>query len=70
MTEVPFAVGEAFTSKRGWLPYIEEDLVNLARIDIANVGGFPEAMKVAALCEARRVGDPTYAVDSPQGARR
>jgi galactonate dehydratase len=65
MTEVPFAVGEAFTSKWDWLPYIEEDLVNLARIDVANVGGFTEAMKVAALCEAHYIEMMPHLAISP-----
>lgn len=65
MTEVPFALGEAFTSKWDWLPFIEEDLVNLARIDIANVGGFTEAMKVAALCEAHYIEMMPHLAISP-----
>ena len=55
MTEVPFAIGEGFTSKWDWLPFIEQDLVNLARIDLANVGGLTEGMKVAAWCEAHYI---------------
>ena len=33
----------------GWqfLPYIEKGLCNFVRVDICNVGGFTEAMKVA-----------------------
>ena len=65
MTEVPFALGEAFTSKWDWLPFIEEDLVNLARIDIANVGGFTEAMKVAAMCEAHYIEMMPHLAISP-----
>ena len=65
MTGVPFALGEAFTSKWDWLPFIEEDLVNLARIDIANVGGFTEAMKVAALCEAHYIEMMPHLAISP-----
>ena len=49
MTEVPFAIGEEFESKWQALPYIERGLANFMRIDICNVGGFTEAMKVAAL---------------------
>ena len=65
MTEVPFAIGEAFTSKWDWLPFIEENLVDLARIDIANVGGFTEAMKVAALCEAHYIEMMPHLAISP-----
>ena len=65
MTEVPFAAGEAFTSKWDWLPYIEGDLLNLARIDIANVGGLTEAMKVAAWCEAHYIEMMPHLAISP-----
>ena len=39
MTDVPFAIGEEFSSKWAFLPYIEQGIVNLARVDICNVGG-------------------------------
>ena len=55
MTEVPFAIGEEFESKWQALPYIERGLANFMRIDICNVGGFTEAMKVAAWCEAHYI---------------
>ena len=55
MTDVPFAVGEVFASKWEWLPFIEQDLINIARIDLGNVGGFTEGMKVASLCEAHYI---------------
>ena len=55
MTEVPFAIGEEFSSKWAFLPYIEQGIVNLARIDICNVGGLTEAMKVAGWCEAHYI---------------
>lgn len=52
MTSVPFAIGEEHSSKWAFLPYIEQGLANYARVDICNVGGFTEAMKVAGWCEA------------------
>ncbi len=55
MTDVPFAIGEEFSSKWAFLPYVEQGIVNLARVDICNVGGFTEAMKVAGWCEAHYV---------------
>ena len=55
MTSVPFAIGEEFSSKWASLPYIERNLTNFARIDICNVGGFTEAMKVAGWCEAHYI---------------
>jgi galactonate dehydratase len=51
MCDVPFAVGEEFASKWDFAPYLESGLTNFARIDICNVGGFTEAMKIAALAE-------------------
>ena len=52
LTVVPFAIGEEFASKWQFLPYIEKGLANYARLDICNVGGFTEAMKVAGWAEA------------------
>jgi galactonate dehydratase len=55
MTNVPFALGEEFASKWQFLPYIERHLTDFARIDICNVGGFTEAMKVAGWAEAHYI---------------
>ena len=46
MTNMPFALGEEFASKWQFLPYIEKGLANYIRVDICNVGGITEAMKV------------------------
>ena len=55
MTDIPFAIGEEFSSKWQFLPYIERGLHQFNRIDICNVGGFTEAMKVAGWSEAHYV---------------
>ncbi len=55
MTPVPFAIGEEFSSKWAFLPYIERGLTNFARVDVCNVGGLTEAMKVAGWCEAHYI---------------
>lgn len=55
LTDVPFAIGEEFSSKWQFLPYIERDLHQFNRIDICNVGGFTEALKVAGWSEAHYV---------------
>lgn len=55
MTDVPFAIGEEFASKWQFLPYIERGITNFARVDICNVGGFTEAMKVAGWAEAHYI---------------
>ena len=39
MTDVPFAIGEEFSSKWQFAPYIEQGLTNFARLDVCNVGG-------------------------------
>jgi galactonate dehydratase len=52
MTDVPLAIGEEFASKWAFLPFIERGLTNFIRVDICNVGGFTEAMKVAGWAEA------------------
>jgi len=55
LTDIPFAIGEEFSSKWQFLPYIERGLHQFNRIDICNVGGFTEAMKVAGWSEAHYV---------------
>ena len=55
MTDIPFAIGEEFSSKWQFLPYLERDLTQFARIDVCNVGGLTEAMKVASLAESHYV---------------
>jgi galactonate dehydratase len=55
LTAVPFAVGEEFSSKWQFLPFIEQHLTDFARIDICNVGGFTEALKVAGWAEAHYI---------------
>ena len=55
LTDVPFAIGEEFSSKWDFAPYVDTALTNFARIDICNAGGFTEAMKIAAMCETRYI---------------
>jgi galactonate dehydratase len=55
LTDVPFAIGEEFASKWQFLPFIERDIHQFNRLDICNVGGFTEAMKVAGWSEAHYV---------------
>ena len=55
LTSVPFAIGEEFASKWQFLPYIERGITNYVRVDICNVGGFTEAMKVAGWAEAHYI---------------
>jgi len=55
MTDIPFAIGEEFASKWQFLPYIERDIHQFNRVDICNVGGLTEAMKVAGWSEVHYV---------------
>lgn len=55
MTSVPLAIGEEFSSKWAFAPFIEQGLLNYARIDVSNVGGLTEAKKVAGWCEAHYI---------------
>ena len=55
LTSVPFAVGEEFASKWQFLPFIERHLTDFARVDLCNVGGFTEAIKVAGWAEAHYI---------------
>lgn len=55
MTDVPFAIGEEFASKWQFLPYLERGITQFARIDVSNVGGLTESMKVAGMAEAHYI---------------
>jgi galactonate dehydratase len=55
MVDVPFAIGEEFASKWVFLPYIERGIADFARIDVCNVGGLTESMKVAGWAEAHYI---------------
>jgi len=55
MTDVPFAVGEEFSSKWAFQPFLDKALIQYARIDLANVGGFTESMKIAAMAEVHYI---------------
>ena len=55
LTDVPFAIGEEFASKWQFLPYIERDIHQFNRLDVCNVGGLTESMKVAGWSEAHYV---------------
>ena len=52
LISIPLAIGEEFSSKWAFAPFIERGLTEFVRVDICNVGGFTEAMKVAAMAEA------------------
>jgi galactonate dehydratase len=53
--DVPLAIGEEFASKWQAIPFVERGLTQYMRLDICNIGGFTEAMKVAGWCEAHYV---------------
>jgi len=55
MTDIPFAIGEEFSSKWQFVPYIERGIHQFNRLDVCNVGGLTEAMKVAGWSEAHYV---------------
>ena len=55
MTDIPFAIGEEFSSKWQFMPYLERGITNFARIDVCNAGGFTESMKVAAAAETHYI---------------
>jgi galactonate dehydratase len=55
MTDVPFAIGEEFASKWQFQPYIERGITQFVRIDVCNVGGLTESMKVASLAETHYI---------------
>lgn len=55
LTPIPFAIGEEISSKWHFLPYIERGITNYVRLDVCNVGGLTESMKVAAMAEAHYI---------------
>lgn len=55
MTDVPFAIGEEFSSKWAFAPYLERGITDFARIDVCNVGGLTESMKVAGSAESHYI---------------
>ncbi|MRI00086.1 mandelate racemase/muconate lactonizing enzyme family protein [Kriegella sp. EG-1] len=55
MVDVPFAIGEEFASKWDFMPFIENNITQFARVDVCNVGGLTEAMKVAAMAETHYI---------------
>ena len=55
MTPMPFALGEEFSSKWQFAPYIERGLTNYARVDLGIVGGYTEAQKVAGWAETHYI---------------
>lgn len=55
MTTIPFAVGEEFASKWQAGPYLDLGLTQYMRLDVCNIGGFTEAMKVAGWSERHYV---------------
>ena len=55
MTDVPFAIGEEWSSKWQARPYIEKGLTNFCRLDVSNIGGLTEAKKVSGWCEAHYI---------------
>lgn len=55
MTNVPFAIGEEWSSKWQARPYIEKGLTNFCRLDVCNIGGLSESMKVAGWSEAHYI---------------
>jgi galactonate dehydratase len=52
LIDVPLAIGEEFASKWIFAPFIERGLAEFVRVDVCNVGGLTEALKVAAMAEA------------------
>lgn len=55
MTDIPFAIGEEFSSKWEAARFLESGLTQYMRLDVCNIGGFTEAMKVAGWSERHYV---------------
>lgn len=55
MVDIPFAIGEEFSSKWQFRPYLEREITQFARLDVCNVGGLTESMKVSAMAESHYI---------------
>lgn len=55
MVDVPFAIGEEFSSKWKFLPFLEKNITQYAQIDVCDLGGITESLKVAAMAEAHYI---------------
>lgn len=55
MTNISFAIGEEFSSKWEAARYLEAGLAQFMRLDVCNIGGFTEALKVAGWSERHYV---------------
>lgn len=55
MTNIPFAIGEEFSSKWQFAPFIENNITQFVRVDVCNIGGLTEAKKVAAMAETHYI---------------
>jgi galactonate dehydratase len=51
----PLAAGEHYSSKWEMRQFIEEDLIDFARLDLCIVGGLTEARKIAGWCETHQI---------------
>jgi galactonate dehydratase len=63
-TAVPLAAGEQLSSKWEFRPFIEEEWIDYARVDLCLVGGLTEAKKIAGWCETHHI---KLAVHNPLG---
>ena len=52
---LPIAAGEQWPHKWAFREVIEEELIDYARVDVCNVGGLTEALKVAHWCETHYI---------------
>ena len=57
---VPLAAGEQFASKWEFRQFIDEDLIDYARVDLCICGGISEAKKVAGWCETHYIKLATH----------
>lgn len=64
-TGVPLAVGEQLASKWDFRRLVEEDLIDVARIDIGIAAGVTEARKIAGWCEAHYIDVATHVPCGP-----
>lgn len=58
-TTVPLAAGEQLTTKWAFRPLLEDDLIDHARVDVANTG-ITEGRKIAAMAEAHYINVATH----------
>jgi len=62
---IPIATGERLYSRFGFLPYIENQVVDIVQPDLGNCGGFTETRKICDMASTYDIGVQLHLIGSP-----